>query len=87
MYGTYGMTFKGPFLEHLKKSKRVLEFWLYLGVRTCLLFLGSIVLTLSHFLCFFFWFYITREFDRLLNRGNARILTTNFVSLGDIFTL
>ena len=27
------------------------------------LFLGSIVLTLSHFSCLFFWFYITHEFD------------------------
>ena len=49
------------FLNIERKVKRVLEFWLYLGVRTCevflrfmaILFLGSNVLTLIHFACFF----------------------------------
>ena len=52
-----------------------------------ILFLGSIVLTLSHFLGFLGGGYITREFDRFLHRGNTRILTIKFVSLGDIFIL
>ena len=51
------------------------------------LFFSLALLTLSHFSCFLGGFYITREFDRFLHRGNTKILTAKFVSLGDIFIL
>ena len=55
------------------------------------LFFSLALLTLSHFSCFFFGggggVYITREFDRFLHRGNTKILTAKFVSLGDVFIL
>ena len=54
-----------------------------------ILFLGSVD---SQSLFVFFLFggggvYITSEFDRLLHRGNTKILTAKFVSLGDVFIL
>lgn len=90
MWGTYGMTFRGPLLEHLKKSKACSRILALPGYKNLLsfssfygyfigYFIGSIVLTLSHFSCFFWGGgYITREFDRFLNQGNTRIFNNQF---------
>ena len=77
-------------LPNFKLTDILLKFWVYLGVRTCELFLcfvaivrvRVIMLTSLFSLC-----YVTREFHRFLHRGRAEILVAAQPPKSNTFTV
>ena len=65
-------------------------FWVYLGVRTCELFLCFLAIVRVRVIMLtslFSLFYVTREFHRFLHRGRALILSGISIYISNLFTL